>query len=162
MKRGGFLKRKTPLRVKGHSDTGDLKERIQELARSIVIIRDGGCVLRNIYGIPGCNGHRKDGQLILQADHLITRANSATFADTRLIVCICKGHHGWKEWHKEEYDALIKNVIGAGRAALWDRCEQDRWRPVRKYTADWALHVAALEQELREISRTREPSTYAT
>ena len=39
-------------------------------------------------------GFRNDGQLILQADHVITRANSATYAETHLIVCVCKGHHG--------------------------------------------------------------------
>ena len=65
--------------------------------REIVIKRDGGCILRDIQGVSQCNGYRKDGKLILQADHLITRANSATYADTRLIVCVCKGHHGWKK-----------------------------------------------------------------
>jgi hypothetical protein len=93
-------------------------------------------------------GPGKDGQLVLQADHLITRANSATYADTRLIVCVCEGHHGWKKWHKPEYDALVKSVIGADRATLWERCEEDSWRPHRKYAADWRLHIAALEQEL--------------
>jgi hypothetical protein len=41
-----------------------------------------------------------------QADHLTTRANSATYADTRLIVCACKGAHGWKKWHACRRTAL--------------------------------------------------------
>jgi hypothetical protein len=146
------IKRTKRIKVAGTSETADLKVRIQELVREIVIKRDGGCILRNICGIPACNGYRKsDGELILQADHLITRANSATYADTRLIVCVCQGHHGWKKWHKEEYDALVKSVIGGDRAMLWARCEEDSWRPNRTSAYDWRLHVAALEQELRGL-----------
>jgi hypothetical protein len=83
-----------------------VKQRIQDLVRDIVIKREGGCIFRGDvpnpegWTIPTCNGFAKDGHLILQADHLITRANSATYADTRLIVCLCKGHHGWKSWHE--------------------------------------------------------------
>ncbi len=36
------LSRRTPLRVNGVSDTSQLKKRIQELLRAIVIARDGG------------------------------------------------------------------------------------------------------------------------
>jgi len=100
-----------------------------------------------------CNGYAKDGRLILQADHLITRANSATYADTRLIVCVCKGHHGWKNWHKPEYDAVVRELIGGERAALWERCERDSWRPKRTSAYDWRLTIAALKQELRQWSR---------
>lgn len=56
---------------------------------------------------PSCNGFDKNRKIILQADHLTTRANSATFADTRLIVCVCKGHHGWKKWHQQEYEEVV-------------------------------------------------------
>jgi hypothetical protein len=77
---------------------------------------------------------------IHQADHLITRANSATYADTRLIVCACKGHHGWKKWHQKEYEALVRTLISpsawrcgsAVRKIAGGRCEQaftiGRWR----------------------------------
>ena len=149
------LRRKTPIRVAGHSETAALKQEIQDLVREIVIARDGGCVFRNLEGyaadLPTCNGYRKDGQLVLQADHLITRANSATYADTRLIVCVCKGHHGWKRWHQKEYEMLVRSLIGKERAALWDRCEADSWRPTRRYQADWTLAVAALRNELSQL-----------
>lgn len=159
MKRSGPLQRRTPLksktciRVKGISETADLKDEIQRLVREIVITRDGGCILDRHYpDIPPCNGYRKDGQLILQADHLITRANSATFADTRLIVTLCKGHHGWKSVgsnaRKAQYDAIVKTILPAERVQLWERCEADSWRPHRTGAYDWRLALTALRQEL--------------
>lgn len=169
MKRS-WLKRKTPLRakknwnyvgkplkrtklnVKGHSETSFVKQEIQDVVREIVIIRDGGCVLKDIYGIPQCNGYRKDGELVLQADHLITRANSATYADTRLIVCLCKGHHGWKEFHKEEYDNLLKELLPIGRVRLWEKCQKDSWRPKKTGAFDWKLQLVALRQELSKLN----------
>jgi hypothetical protein len=76
MKRGGFLKRCTPLQVRDHSETNDSKDNVQQLARQIVIIRDGGCILRNLLyrNFPQCGP-------VLQADHLVTRANSATYLE---------------------------------------------------------------------------------
>jgi hypothetical protein len=153
------LQRRTKLRVVGHSNTADIKQEIQDVCRASVIIRDGGCILRNQYAwmaegiIPSCGGYApKSGHLILQADHLITRGNSATYADTRLIVCICKGHHGWKSLgsnaRKKQYDEIVRTIISPERAALWARCEQDSWRPHRTYAMDWKLQLAALKHEL--------------
>lgn len=150
--------RKTRLKMRGTSDTSVLKEKIQDKVRDIVILRDGGCVLRNpyiiqqdLFNIPPCNGYRKDGELILQADHLITRANSATFAETRLIVCVCKGHHGWKKWHEEEYNAVLRGILPQERVDLWDRCKADRWKPRKAGVYDWKLSLVALEQEYQSL-----------
>jgi hypothetical protein len=86
-----YLQRRAPLeakkriRVAGVSDTAELKKEVQALVRDIVIIRDGGCLLADkthlfsSFNLPQCGGYRKDGELILQADHLISRGNSATF-----------------------------------------------------------------------------------
>ncbi len=143
MKRGGFLKRNAPLRVKGHSETTDIKQEIQDTLRAIVIARDGTCILR---GIRHCS------DTVLQADHLITRANSATYADTRLVVCLCRScHGGWKKWNEKQYDALVKTLISPERVALWERCGRDSWRPVRAGIYDWKLALAALKQELRQM-----------
>jgi hypothetical protein len=92
--------KRTPLAQQGTSDTALIKDDIQHWAREIVILRDGDCILKK---------YRHCDDPVKQADHLITRANSATYADTRLIVCLCRSCHGWKHWHKEEYDALVKN-----------------------------------------------------
>jgi hypothetical protein len=166
MKRGGFLKRRTPLKSKmrtlharADNDTNRIKDEIQETVRAIVIARDGGCIFRKLLyrDFPQCGGFRKDGEPIYQADHLITRANSATFADTRLIVCLCRDHHAWKSMggnaRKAEYDAIVKKLISPARVALWERAEQDSWRPHRNFTSDWNLELAALKQELFKMHR---------
>jgi hypothetical protein len=122
-----------------------------------VIARDGGCLLRDLHydGIPECNDYANNGQLVLQADHLVPRNNSATFADTRLIVWVCKGHHAWKSLgsnaRKKEYDELVRTIVSPERVKLWDECERDSWRPVRTTTYDWKLQLAALKQEWRQM-----------
>ena len=133
-----------------YNSTPAVKDRIQDLLRQIVIIRDGGCILRNVLG-HNCNGFAKDGHLILQADHLLTRANSQTYADSRLVVCVCKGAHGWKSVgsnrNKDQYDALVRTVLPPDGVALWDACEQDSWRPNGNYRSDWLLAEAVLISE---------------
>jgi hypothetical protein len=149
--------KRTKLNVVGASDTATIKREIQYVAREIVIARDGGCLLRDLHydGIPECDGYANNGQLVLQADHLVPRNNSATFADTRLIVCVCKGHHAWKSLgsnaRKKEYDELVRTLISPERVKLWDECERDSWKPVRTTTYDWKLQLAALKQEWRQM-----------
>lgn len=139
------------------SETATLKREIQALLREIVIIRDGGCIFRNLYyaDFPQCGGYRNDGQIILQGDHLITRASSATYADSRLVVCVCKAHHGWKSVganrRKAQYDEIVKTLISPERVALWEACERDSWRPTRNFSMDWVLAKLALEKELEEL-----------
>jgi len=149
--------KRTKLNVVGASDTATIKREIQYVAREIVIARDGGCVLRDLHydGIPECDGYANNGQLVLQADHLVTRSNSATFADTRLIVCVCKGHHSWKSLgsnaRKKEYDELVRTLISPERVKLWDECERDSWKPNRGAAFNWAVTLAALKQEWRQM-----------
>ena len=137
------MKRKR-LNKKGKSDTALAKEEIQRLVREIVMIRDGGCVLKKL---------RHCNDPVLQADHLITRSNNATYADTRLIVCLCRScHGGFKQWHKEQYDSMIRTILPKERVKLWDRCLQDMWRPKKSGVYDWNLAIVALNQELRKLS----------
>ncbi len=164
MKRSGFQwkprqpLRRTRLKIKGSSDTSTVKDEIQDTARDIVIIRDGGCIFRNKKGHI-CSGFAKDGHLILQADHLITRGNSGTFADTRLIVCVCKGIHGWKSVgsnrNKAQYDEMLKEILPKDRVELWEKCERDSWRPQRVSAYDWKLELVALKQELKELQNKK-------
>src|SRR6185437_11487175 len=156
LQRKTFLKTYTPLKVKtslstyGKSETATLKQEIQRLLREIVIKRDGGCILRNVRH---CGG--TVGSAVLQADHLITRSNSATYADSRLVTCVCRSCHYWKSVgsnrRKAEYDALVKTILPKERVALWERCEMDSWRPTRKGAYDWQLAIVALKQELASI-----------
>lgn len=145
LSRGTPMKR-SRLRVRGVSDTSVIKEQIQAELRRIVIERDGGCFLR-FYPEAGACGSRptKDGHLILQAEHLHTRANSASYADVRLVVCICERHHiFWKPQHSALYNELAADFIGKERAALWERVREDR-RPHPMSTADWKLELVALK-----------------
>lgn len=148
LKRSTVPLRRTKLRLVGQSDTAKLKREIQALVRDIVIKRDGGCIFRN-QPWHHCNGFANDGHLILQADHLVTRGNSATFADTRLIVCLCKGAHGWKSvgsnLRKDQYDVIVRKVLPPERVALWDMAEQTRFTPQKM---DWKLVKLSLTQEL--------------
>lgn len=158
------MKRKGRLHIKGHSTVSQLKKEIQALLREIVILRDGGCILRHMLNaqtvprsalnLPPCNGYRKDGELILQADHLITRSHAATYADSRLVVCVCKGHHGWKSvgsnLRKKQYDDIVRQLISPERVALWDRCEADHGT-THKGSYDWRMDIVALKQELKNL-----------
>lgn len=151
MNRRQALKRRSPLKARGKSETSVIKEEIQSLLRQIVILRDGGCILRHVPS-HHCTGFTRAGELILQADHLVTRANSATFADYRLVVCVCKGAHGWKSLsgnrNKAQYDALVKTLIEPQRVALWEAAERDSWRPVRTTAYDWQKEVVYLRTKL--------------
>lgn len=159
MKRSGFKKKiikplkRTRLKMRGVNETSVLKEQIQDLVRDIVILRDDGCVFKKEKGHK-CTGYAKDGHLVLQADHLITRGNSETFADTRLIVCVCKGIHGWKSvgsnMRKTEYDERVKKLISPERVKLWEDCEKRRFNSYKMGVYDWKLEIVNLHVELRE------------
>lgn len=139
--------KRTKLRLKGVSTTAQLKDDIQGLVRQIVMKRDKGCILRKIRH---CGG--EIGQTVIQADHLITRANSATYSDTRLIVCVCRACHGWKHWHEKEYDALVRTILSKDRVELWDKCQADV-HAHKTCKMDWAMEKVALEQELRSYAQ---------
>lgn len=136
--------KRTPLRKNSKSETAKTKVRIQALVREIVILRDKGCILR--FKRP-CGG--EVGKAVLQADHLITRSNSATYGDTRLIVCLCRPcHGGYKQWNKPEYDALVRTILSKERVALWYLAQADSHRPQKM---DWKLVELSLKQELATL-----------
>lgn len=140
------------LRMRGVSDSSVLKEQIQALLRDIVILRDGGCILR---WVRHCGG--EIGEAVLQADHLITRSNSATFADHRLVVCVCRRCHGWKSLgsnlRKAQYDELVKSIIAQERVKLWEKCEKESWASHRKGSYDWEIHIIELKQYLEKLKQ---------
>lgn len=143
--------KRTKLRLVGHSTSSELKLEIQSVLRSIVIIRDGGCILRHYkndivgqYSECGC--FRKDGELILQAEHLNSRANMISFADTRLVVCLCKRHHFYyKKQYPEQFYAIVRRHIGDKNSELLTRVQEDH----TPHKIDLKLELLALRQELK-------------
>lgn len=128
------------LRVAGKSDTATVKREIQALLREYAIARDGGCVLKD-KGAGVCAGP-------LQAEHLVSRANSASFGDMRNIICLCQRHHiFWKPQNSRLYWELVEEIIGPERWAWIKRVEADK----RPYKMDWCLIKVALEQEVRKL-----------
>lgn len=141
---------RSKLRVVGQTSAAAVKQEIQALLREHAIKRDGGCVLRHYPEAGACGGYRKDGELILQAEHLVTRSNSASFADMRNIVCLCRHHHGhWKPEHSLRYWKLIERHIGPQRWA-WIQSVLDDRSPHRFYLSDWKFIAAVLKRELNQ------------
>lgn len=129
-----------------YEDTKSLKEQIQKLLREIVMIRDKKCIL---YGIK-CSRQIGDEGVVWQAEHLIERSNSSTYADLRLVVLVCRNCHGWKHFKKSNhdlYDEIVRSKLSPELVAHWDRCKAD----TKAYKVDWRLEKIALEQELKRI-----------
>ncbi len=151
LSRGTKQMKRSRLNMRGKSDTSVLKDRIQFLLREIVMLRDKKCILHGLrcYHAVGIS----EG-IVWQAEHLIERSNSATYADTRLVVLVCKNCHGWKHFkdsNKEQYDEWVKTKLSKERIALWDRCKKDTWRV---HKPDWKLSILDLERQLKEYERT--------
>ena len=140
--------RRIPLRRVGKSPTAKLKQEIQATLLAIAKIKfKGECIGKKWGHI--CSGWKNNGEIIYQCDHLLSRSNSATFADHRLTVLVCKGLHGWKSvgsnLRKQEYDELVKSVLPKEIVKLWDRCEKEKWRVSKM---DWQLELLILQKEL--------------
>lgn len=149
LKQSGSLKR-TRIKVVGHSEPADLKTEIQAIIREMAIIIDGGCILRHYPEAGQCAGFRNDGELILQAEHLITRGNTATFGDMRNIVCLCRHHHG--HFKPEEgllYWDLVRRYVGKKRWDWIQRAQADR----SPHKIDLKLVKIVLLQDLKKLKQ---------
>jgi hypothetical protein len=114
------------------------------------IQRDRGCIFRHYPEAGACGGYRKDGALILQADHLNTRARNISYGDVRLAVCACQRHHiFWKPQHPDQYMRIAREHIGPERSALLDRVIADQ-TPYRFFLSDWQKLEASLRSMIRE------------
>lgn len=140
--------KRTKLRVVGHSTTAELKQEIQDTLRALGLLRDGGCVLRHYSEAGACGGRRKsDDALILQAEHLVTRENSLSFADMRNIVILCRNHHiFFKKEHGMMYWNIIRDHIGDERWKWIERVQADR----TPHKMDLKLELLALKQDLKK------------
>jgi hypothetical protein len=110
--------------------------------------RDGGCVLRVFPEAGNCGPRRTDGELILQAEHLVSRARSFSFGDMRNIVCLCRNHHFYfKQRNGRLYWELIQKIIGPERWEWIKKAEADQKSyPMGIY--DWQKVETGLRGEL--------------
>lgn len=132
------LKRSTLNKI-GKGTSATIKRRIQAILREIVILRDGGCILRLVLG--NCSGP-------LQAEHLNSRVHAHTFADTRNIVCLCQYHHiFWKPQNSRRYWELIEQHLGPTKWK-WLKLAEANHTP---HKIDWTLMEIALKQELTTL-----------
>lgn len=125
--------KRTRMRQTGKSSASAMKRRIQALLRLNVILRDEGCVLKDL---GNCSS-------VLQAEHLRNRQHSRTYGDLRNIVCLCSYHHiFWKKQNERQYWELIEQIIGPERWNWLKEMEQDR----KPFKANWIQ----IEQDLTE------------
>lgn len=151
LKRGTSQMKRTKIRVVGQSTTSDLKKDIQATLREIVMLRDKKCILHGLR----CDHEVGMEGIVWQAEHLIERSNSETYADSRLVVLVCRNCHGWKHFKKsnhDQYDRWVKSRLPKERVVLWEKCEQDQWRPKRTGAYDWKMALVVLKQELSKLT----------
>lgn len=141
--------KRTKLRMRGISDTSVLKEQIQAALRDVVIKRDKGCLLRDYKETGLCGPYKKDGKLVLQAEHLNTRSRMISFADSRLAVCLCQRHHiFWKPQNSARYWEIIEEMIGPKRWELFQQVKSD----YKTHKVDLKMALIYLRQELKEMA----------
>lgn len=139
-----WLKKKTKLKLRSTSERSVLKEKIQAALRKIGILRDGGCFARHYPEMGKCGGFTKDGVLILQFDHLNSRAHAVSYSDSRLGVTACVRHHIYfKRQYPSEYEKCATDFIGPERAALLGKVRADK----SPHKVDLKLELIALEKE---------------
>lgn len=152
-----YKKSRKPLRVVGKSTMSELKNEAQGLLREIVILRDKGCFLRAYKSkieprYRECGGFTKAGKLILQAEHLESRAKAISFTDERLVVCICKRHHlFYKPQFTKEYNDLAREYIGKENAKVWDYVSNYR----SAFKIDLKLEILRLKQILKKLQEEK-------
>lgn len=142
------LAKRSKLRQKGRSESSQAKERIQVLLRAIGLVRDGGCIFRHYPETGDCGGYRKDGELILQFDHLNSRVHAVSFSDSRLGVIACLRHHFYyKKQYPFEYERCAIDNIGEKRAQILFLARHDR----SPHKNDLKLAEIALTAELTRL-----------
>ena len=131
--------KKTKLRKSSKSPLAQIKKDIQALVREIAIKIYGTCVLSKYPETGACGYYTKSGNLVLQAEHLVSRERNFCFGDMRNIVLLCWRHHfKWKPKNSRRYWELIREIIGEKRWAWYLIADEDRKTHIMKL-ADWEL-----------------------
>jgi|SRR3990167_9920734 len=142
--------KRSPLRMRGVSDSSVLKEQGQAVLRQVVIARDGGCILREYPETGKCGPRKANGELVLQAEHLNSRSHAVSFLDSRLAVCLCQRHHiYWKPQNSARYWEIVEGEIGPKRWELFKKVRDD----YRAHKVDLKLELINLKNELKELTK---------
>jgi 5-methylcytosine-specific restriction endonuclease McrA len=132
--------KRTPIRKLGIHPVSKTKRDIQALLRELAIKRDKVCVIGQATGRKCSN--------ILQADHIFSRANNATFADMDNIILVCSACHlFWKPSHPIEYGEIVKKKLGKKYEKL--RAMSQTTLHMTKF--DWELTRMSLEKQLNKL-----------
>ena len=127
-----------------------VKKAIQAKLREKAIERDKTCVIgQNGSLLPlnwrVCGERRQDGEIIVQAEHLVGRANSASYGDMDNIVLLCKRHHFYfKTQHAALYWDIIRKYIGEKRWAKVQKWEHDH-TPHHFVVSEWRALFTSLQ-----------------
>lgn len=119
------------------------KDRIQDLLKQIVRIRDRDCIFRGMYRT--CSGP-------LSADHIVTRTRSRTYGMSENVVCVCIGHHFfWKPTNPTLYTNRIDEYIGQEKRISLEKLST----PICQYSLkDWQSIESGLKEELNLLTNT--------
>ena len=149
----GKIKRNKPIPKLGKSPVSVVKRDIQKQLRLNAIERDKTCVIsQHLDDVPEnwkvCGKLRKDGELIVQAEHLCSRAQSACYADMDNIVLVCMRHHFYfKTQRAPIYWDIIRKHIG-----------EERWAKVKAWEKDTNVYRRSAE-DWRNILKEITPTT---
>lgn len=135
----------------GKSPVSVVKRQIQAQLRENAIERDKTCVVgqhkellpENWYV---CGPLRKDGEIIVQAEHLCGRTKSKCYADMDNIILLCMRHHfHFKRQRGALYWHIVRKHIGEERWARVQGWEADN--AIYRYSAqDWRDKLQAILQ----------------
>lgn len=144
--------KRTKIRKKGKSEISQCKTRIQALLRDLAIIRDGGCVMKHYQETGKCGGRKKNGELILQFDHLHSRTNSTAW-NLDLGICVCLRHHFYyKRQYPFEYERYAIDNIGKKREELLYRTRADN-KPYSMKLHNWLFIEMGLTQDIKRLTQ---------
>lgn len=144
--------KRTPLRKRGKSESALLKRKIQAKVRELAIERDKTCVIGKYPSLLPqnwilCGSYTKDGKLILQAEHLVSRANTAFYADMDNILLVCSRHHlFFKQQCGQIYWDIVRKHLG-----------EEHWEKVQMWARDRSPHKVNLQEKYEELC-THAPS----
>ena len=133
---------KPPLHKQSKSPVATTKRRIQKLLTEYVRLRDGGCVMRHYNETGACGGYTA-------ADHIMSRAYTATYSNLDNLICLCSRHHiWWKPQHPTEYAEIVRKILGPEKYA---RLKYLSGTTLHMTAQDWIWEEMRVKKELKKL-----------